>query len=156
MDQQVQPWHQLFGLAWIDFFRGTDIQVDTEIDLSQRQQYLDLSVTRKPGAVLPAKMPDGFENLGTYNLTTFKSHRETLSWWALMELLGHFVNHRKQFSPSMDDLIHEDEFRLFAVCARFPQTLSETIPWMMICPGVYETVALTRTIRITDHSHHGG
>jgi hypothetical protein len=34
-------------------------------------------------------------------------------------------------------LLPEDHFRLFAVCARFPQYLSSQVPWQCRQPGVY-------------------
>jgi hypothetical protein len=57
-------------------------------------------------------------------VVTFKSHQEALDDWALAELVGHYVNYRKQCSPSLDELLPENDFRLFAVCARFPQNLA--------------------------------
>ena len=39
--------HRLFGLFWLDFFRGTPVQVEMEKDLSLRQQLLDLVIIRK-------------------------------------------------------------------------------------------------------------
>jgi hypothetical protein len=82
---------------------------------------------------------------------TFKSHQEKLSAWTLLELLGHHVNLRKQVSPSMDedDLLPEEDFRLYAVCARYPQQLlSLNIPLRSVGEGVYEVEVLTRRIRI--------
>ncbi|MEN8219945.1 MAG: hypothetical protein ABFS56_27070 [Pseudomonadota bacterium] len=31
--------------------------------------------------------------------------REPLDVWAIEELIGHYVNYRKQMSPSLDDLL---------------------------------------------------
>jgi hypothetical protein len=31
---EPRPLHRLFGLSWIDFFRGTAVGVETEVDLS--------------------------------------------------------------------------------------------------------------------------
>jgi hypothetical protein len=46
-----------------------------------------------------------------HNLITFKSHQEALDDWALKELTGHYVNYRKQVSPSLQQLLPEEEFR---------------------------------------------
>lgn len=43
---EVSPLHRLFGLSWIDFFQGTSIRVETELDLSLKQQFLDLVIIR--------------------------------------------------------------------------------------------------------------
>ncbi len=117
---ETRPLHRLFGLSWIDFFQGTPIVVETELDLSLKQQFIDLVLIRKGPGPLPRPLPDGFEDLAVHNLLTFKSHQEALAAWALWELVGHFVNYRKQASQSLDDLLPEADFRLFAVCARFP------------------------------------
>ena len=44
---EIRPLHRLFGLSWIDFFQGTSIDVETELDLSQKQQFLDLVLIRR-------------------------------------------------------------------------------------------------------------
>jgi hypothetical protein len=115
------PWHRLFGLSWVDFFFGTNVEVRMEVDLSQKQQLLDLVIIRKLTEPISLPLPDGFEDLAPHNLLTFKSFQEALDCWALKELIGHYVNYRKQTSPSVKELLPEDNFRLFAVSARFPQ-----------------------------------
>jgi hypothetical protein len=75
------------------------------------------------------RLPDGLDGLAEHNLITFKSHRETLDAWAMKELVGHYVAYRKLVSASPSDLLPEQAFRLYAVCARFPQNLSGQAPW---------------------------
>src|SRR3954454_18282850 len=135
---EMRPWHRLFGLSWMDFFRGTDIEVETEIDLSLKQQFIDVVLIRRGPGPLPRPLPDGFEELAAHNLVTFKSHQEALDGWALWELIGHFVNYRKQSSPSMQELLPESDYRLFAVCARFPHNLTQQTPLTPLRQGVYE------------------
>jgi hypothetical protein len=150
MDEQW-PWHRLFALSWVDFFRGTPVTVEPEKDLSLKKQLLDMLLLRKEAGPLNCRLPDGFEEFAHFNLVTFKSHQEKLSAWALLELLGHYVNLRKQVSPSMDEaaLRPEDEFRLYAVCARYPQQLAGmNIPLRPIMEGVYEVSVLTSRIRV--------
>src|SRR6266702_1745296 len=112
---EPRPLHRLFGLSWIDFFQGTAVSVETEMDLSLKQQFVDLVLNRQGLGPLPRRLPDGFEDLAPHNLVTFKSHQEALDCWALWELVGHFVNSRKQSSPSLQELLPETAFRLFAV-----------------------------------------
>jgi hypothetical protein len=150
MDEQ-RPWHRLFALSWVDFFRGLPVTVEPEKDLSVKKQLLDVLFIRKEAAILNCRPPDGFEDLAGYNLVTFKSYQEKLSAWTLKELLGHYVNLRKQVSPSMneDDLLPEEEFRLYAVTARFPQQLaSRNVMLQLISEGVYEVQVLTSRIRL--------
>src|SRR5947209_2183809 len=121
--EEQQPWHRLFGLTWTDFFTGQPVTVEMEKDLSLKKQLLDVLLIRKEAESLACRLPDGFEDLSRFNLVTFKSHAEKLSLWTLYELVGHYVNLRKQVSPSMDEdgLLPEEQFRLYAVCARYPQ-----------------------------------
>ncbi len=39
---EPQQLHRLFGLSWIDFFYGTSVEVEIELDLSLKQQFLDV------------------------------------------------------------------------------------------------------------------
>ena len=85
---------------------------------------LDVIIVRKLPGSFTEPLPEGFEELAAHNLITFKSHHEALDDWALKELTGHYVNYRKQVSPSLQQLLSEENFRLYAVCARFPQNLA--------------------------------
>jgi hypothetical protein len=143
-----RPLHRLFGLSWIDFFQGTTITVEMEMDLSLKQQFLDVVLIRRGPEPIPRSLPDGFEDLAAHNLLTFKSHQEALDGWALCELVGHYVNYRKQSSPSMQELLPESDFRLFAVCARFPHNLAQQITLTPVRAGVYEMRLATMLVRI--------
>jgi hypothetical protein len=147
-----QPWHRLFGLTWMDFFTGLPITVEMEKDLSLKKQLLDVLLIRKDVEILAIRLHDGFEDLGRYNLVTFKSHMEKLSIWTLLELVGHYFNLRKQVGPAMDEdqLLPQEQFRLFAVCARYPQQLAGHLgPALQpIMAGVYEANVLGLRIRV--------
>ena len=145
---EPKPWHRLFGLSWMDFFRGMPVTVEMEKDLSLKQQWLDVILIRKTAAALGCRLPDGFDDLATYNLVTFKSYQEALDGWTLSELIGHYVNYRKQISPSMQELLPETDFRLFAVSVRFPQGLARQVALTPIQPGVYEVRHFTGTLRV--------
>jgi hypothetical protein len=141
-------WHRLFGLMMTDLFAGSPFVVELERDLSLKQQFLDVVVLRKREGLFPGRLPDGLEQLATHNLITFKSHHEALDDWALKELTGHYVNYRKQVSPSLRDLLSEDEFRLLGVCARFPRNLAGEISLRETAAGVYECRRGTDAIRV--------
>src|SRR5947208_2214526 len=130
-------WHRLFGLVLTDFFTGSPFVVELEKDLSLKKQLLDVIILRKYPGTFTDPMPEGLEDLATHNLITFKSHQEALDDWALKELTGHYVNYRKQLSPEDKPLLPETEFRLYAVCARFPHNLAQEVPWEAVQPGVY-------------------
>ncbi len=145
---EPRPLHRLFGLSWTDHCRDTAIAVETEIDLSLKQQLLDVVLLRRGPGPLPRSLPDGFEDLAAHNLLTFKSHQEALDGWALHELVGHYVNYRKQASPSLQVLLPEADFRLFAVCARYPHNLAQQVAFTTRSAGVYEVHLLTLPIHL--------
>jgi hypothetical protein len=145
---EQRPWHRLFGLSWTDFCEGSSLQVNPETDLSDQQQYVDLLLIRQDSGELPQPLPDGFDNLAVHNIVTFKSHQEPLDSWALHELIGHYVNYRKQISPTMKNLLAESEFQLYAVCVREPQALFQQVTPTKLQDGVCELVSFDRRVRI--------
>ncbi len=142
------PWHRLFGLSLVDFFRGMPVTVELEKDLSLKQQLLDVVLIRTGLQPLPCRLPDGFEELAAHNLVSFKSYQEALDDWALLELIGHYVNYRKRISPSMQELLPETDFRLFAVSVRFPQALARQVALTPVQPGVYDVRHFTGLVRL--------
>jgi hypothetical protein len=143
----LRDWHRMFAVSWCDFLTGQPVNVDSEIDLSRKQQWLDVVLLRKEPEPLTVQMPDGFEELAPYNLISFKSFQETLDGWTLNELVGHYVNYRKQVSPNMNELLPESEFRLFAVTTRYPQNLAR-LPLRRAREGVYDLAHFTGDLRI--------
>lgn len=144
----MMNWHRLFGLALIDFFTDTGYTVELEKDLSLQQQFVDVIVVERGKHAKLIDIPDGLDNLARYNLMTYKSLREPLDDWTLDELIGHYVNYRKQVSPSPDRLVPVDTFRLYAVCTRTPQKLQRQYTLQNLLPGVYSIQWGTQTVRI--------
>ena len=142
------PWHRLFGLTLTDFFLNTAYEVELEKDLSLKQQLLDVVIIEKKEGKIPESVPDGLENLAAHNLMTYKSHQERLDGWTIEELCGHYVNYRKQISPSFDNLLPAEDFRLFAVSARHPEKLAKQVDFAAIGPGVYDVRWGVRDVRI--------
>jgi hypothetical protein len=138
MGEPRQDWHRLFGVSWQDFCTDLPLTVEMELDLSYKQQFLDVALIRKGNEPVTVRLPDGFEPLAAHNLITFKSHQETLDGWTLVELLGHYSNYRKRASPSLDQLLPETDFRLFAVSVRFPRESARRRALRLISDGVYE------------------
>jgi hypothetical protein len=131
-------WHRLFGLTLKDYFTGTSYIVDLEKDLSIKQQLLDVVIIEKGEGAKPEEIPDGLENLSVHNLMTYKSHQQSLDGWTLNELIGHYVNYRKQISPSWNELLPDKEFQLYAVSARYPHNLLSVTDINKIEQGVYD------------------
>lgn len=139
-------WHRLFGIGLIDLFANTHYEVELEKDLSIQQQFLDVVIIEKVNTgELPHDLPDGLDNLAQHNLLTYKSFRESLTSWALDELVGHYVNYRKQISET---LLPVEQFQLYAVSTRFPQHLAKETVLTKIKKGVYETQWGSHTVRV--------
>ncbi len=156
---EATPWHRLLGLVLTDFYRGLPVSIDLEKDLSLKQQFLDVVIIQKESPSEFQEQPsspvspslvlcDGFEEMAAHNLLTFKSHQESLDPWCLKELVAHYVNYRKQVSPSMKDLLPESDFRLYALCVRAPQFLSSSSWVKRGRPGVYDVESLGGLIRL--------
>ncbi len=132
-------WHRLFGLTLIDLFTHSNYHVELEKDLSLKKQFLDVVIIEKSSGEPIEQLPDGLEHLSIHNLLTYKSLRELLDQWALEELIGHYVNYRKQISSSLDHLLPVNEFQLYAVSTRYPQKLSHQLPFEPTqASGVYQ------------------
>jgi hypothetical protein len=146
--QALRDWHRLFGLLLTDLFSGSPFVVEIEADLSVQQQLLDVVIVRRRRGRFSGRLPDGLDGLLAHNLITFKSHREALDTWAMKELVGHYVAYRKLVSRSPSDLLAEDQFRLYAVTARYPHNLSAQVPWQRVQAGVYDCQWGADTIRV--------
>jgi hypothetical protein len=146
--EALRDWHRLFGLLLSDFFSGTPFSVEVERDLSAQQQFLDVVIVRRGRGRLTVRLPDGLNGMVDHNLLTFKSHRESLDGWTMKELVGHYVAYRKLVSPSPSELLPEDRFRLYAVCARFPHNLAGQVPWHERQPGVYDCLWGLDVVRV--------
>lgn len=141
-------WHRLFGLFLMDFFTGSPYVVELEKDLSLKQQFLDVVILRKGQGDYRGELPDGLDNLTEHNLLSYKSLHEPFDCWALKELSGHYVNYRKQVSPSLDQLLPEERFKLYGISTRFPHKLRRQVTLRRLKRGVYEVIWGTDAIRI--------
>ena len=144
----VTDWHRLFGIVLTQLFEGFDWKVERELDLSIKQQLLDIVIIRRGRGRKTPILPDGFGPLADHNLLTYKSLHEPLDGWAMKELVGHSVNYRKQVSPSLDELLPEESFRLFAIATRFPEKLASKVTLQAQSVGVYDVAWGTDTIRL--------
>ena len=143
----LREWHRLFGLLLKDYLSDSPFTVEVEHDLSVQQQFLDVLIVRRRPGRLSIQLPDGMEDFKAHNLITFKSRHESLDAWAMKELVGHYVAYRKMVSER-NRLLPENEFRLYAVSARYPQKLAGQIPWREQQPGVYDCEWGTDSVRV--------
>ena len=119
-----------------------------KLDLSIKQQLLDIMIVRRRRGDRTPVLPDGLVLLADHNLLTYKSLHEPLDGWALKELVGHWVNDRKQVSPALDRLLPEESFRLFVVATRFPEKLAGKVPLHPQDVEVHDVAWGTDTVRV--------
>jgi hypothetical protein len=142
-------WHRLLGITIEDVFLNSGYEVVVEDELSLKQQKLDVVIIKKKEGKPPDPLPDGLEDLKTRNLLTYKSHQDTLNVWAIEELCGHYVNYRKQKSPSLKKLLPAEDFGLYAVSGRYPAKLAGQVELKPAgAPGVYDASFLNRRVRV--------
>ncbi len=110
---------------------------------------LDVVLIRtEGGGPLTAELPDGLDDLGLYNLISFKSFQEALDGEALDELVGFYGAYRKQVSPKPSERLPADLFRLFAICARFPQQVASEVGLTQMGEGVYQGRSFSKDVRV--------
>ena len=101
------------------YFKDSPYEVEIERDLSSKRQLLDMSVIQQHADMPFDRYPDGLENMVRYNLISYKSLHEAFGLWSLLELLGHYVNYRKQIGPpesgSPTKRVPANQFRLQTV-----------------------------------------
>ena len=141
-------WHRLFGLVLCDLFAGSQWIVELEKDLSLKQQFLDVVIMRRGLGAFSGKLPDGLDDLADHNLLSYKSRHEPLDDWSLKELIGHYVNYRKQVALASGEMAPESAFRLFGISTRYPHKLAKKVPFVQRQPGVYEVTWGTDQIRV--------
>jgi hypothetical protein len=118
-------WHRIFGLTLTDFFLDSEYEVILEKELTVKKQFLDIAIIKRTEGKPITELPEGLEELAEHNLITYKSIQESLNTWTIDELIGHYVNYRKQESASLNKLIPTQQFKLFAICTRYPNGLEQ-------------------------------
>jgi len=139
-------WHRLFGLLLMDYFHDRGFYVELEKDLSLKRQYLDVVIIERHDQETDLTgICDGFDNLSSHNLLSYKSRRQTLNFWAIEELIGHYVNYRKVLGRSG---AKGEDIRLYAVSTRYPVRLLSSQESREVVSGVYELRVLSRVVRV--------
>jgi len=130
----------------MDYLSDRGFSVELEKDLSEKQQYLDVVIIKQENKEAELSgICDGFDNLAEYNLLSYKSKREALNFWAIEELIGHYVNYRKIIGRRK---VKGKDIRLYAVSTRYPVKLLSDVSTKKVVQGVYEIQILSRKIRI--------
>ena len=130
----------------MDYFSDRGFSVELEKDLSLKRQYLDVVIIEQHDQDKDLTgICDGFDNLSRHNLLSYKSKRQSLNFWAIEELIGHYVNYRKVLSKGK---VKGEDIRLYAVSTRYPAQLLSSSDVREVVAGVYEIQVLSRTVRV--------
>ncbi|MDM8516342.1 hypothetical protein QUF76_09100 [Desulfobacterales bacterium HSG16] len=117
-------WHRLWGLMMTPLFERLGCETIVEMDLSRKEQKLDMVVINRVGNLPYGKIsPDyykGFENLNEHNLISFKSFQEVFNVKALEEFYGHYTNYKKDKNIPEKN---KGSINLYAVTHHFPEKL---------------------------------
>ncbi|NJL60405.1 MAG: hypothetical protein HC887_13000 [Desulfobacteraceae bacterium] len=135
---EFADWHRLFGITLTDYFSDTAYSVELEKDLSLRKQFLDVVIIEKKDGRMPDNLPDGLEDMAAHNLLSYKSFRESFDDWSADELVGHFVNYRKQVSPSLKICCRKRISGCMRSARCFPAKLAKEASLTRVRKGVYD------------------
>ncbi|MEM7536607.1 MAG: hypothetical protein AAF639_30775, partial [Chloroflexota bacterium] len=145
----IIDWHRSFGLAVEGNFSDYPFEILREQDMSVQEQFLDILILNTKPGKYPAPLPDGLDNLNTYNLISYKSLHESMSVWTIEELINYYAAYRKILSGGDNKkLPPRDEFQLYAICTRHPRKFLKNNPNKRVKQGVYDIIWGERTVRV--------
>ncbi len=123
-------WHRLFGLVLSDLFSGSPWKVELEKDLSLKQQFLDVVISRRAAGEFTGQLPDGLGQLADHHLLSYKSlHEPHNRVWHLFSGVPETVqfgakNHRPRTSDT--STILSRLFETYRVeCLSMPYTIED-------------------------------
>ncbi|KRH98278.1 hypothetical protein ASL19_03340 [Cylindrospermopsis sp. CR12] len=147
-DTPNRDWHRLLGMFMTVHFYNSPYEVEVEKDLTIRKQLLDIIIIKRYKDSGFNLYPAGLENMSKHNLISYKSIHESFTVWSLMELIGHYVNYRKQTSKSLSNLLPEEDYRLYGLTTHEPTQLMGRLKWKTVSEGVYDIECVTMNVRL--------
>ena len=97
-NHRIIDWHRAFSIAIKKLISEHGYSVETEVEVSQQKQLLDLIIVRQEQQKpihQKAKLCDGFDNLAKYNLISYKSLHESFNTYTVEELYSYYINYSK-------------------------------------------------------------
>jgi hypothetical protein len=143
-----RDWHRLLGMFITVHFYGSPYEVEVEKDLTIRKQLLDIIIIKRYKDSGFNLYPAGLENMSKHNLISYKSIHESFTVWSLMELIGHYVNYRKQTSKSLSNLLPEEDYKLYGLTTHEPTQLMGKLKWKGVSQGVYDIECVGMNVRL--------
>ncbi|WP_435183934.1 hypothetical protein ACRYJJ_03750 [Cylindrospermopsis raciborskii G7] len=147
-DTPNRDWHRLLGMFMTVHFYNSPYEVEVEKDLTIRKQLLDIIIIKRYKDSGFNLYPAGLENMSKHNLISYKSIHESFTVWSLMELIGHYVNYRKQTSKSLSNLLPEEDYRLYGLTTHEPTQVMGRLKWKTVSEGVYDIECVTMNVRL--------
>ncbi|WP_061547227.1 hypothetical protein [Cylindrospermopsis raciborskii] len=143
-----RDWHRLLGMFITVHFYNSPYEVEVEKDLTIRKQLLDIIIIKRYKDSGFNLYPAGLENMSKHNLISYKSIHESFTVWSLMELIGHYVNYRKQTSKSLSNLLPEEDYKLYGLTTHEPTQLMGKLKWKGVSQGVYDIECIGINVRL--------
>jgi hypothetical protein len=125
--ESQRPWHHLFGLSLIDFFRGQPVTVELEKDLSLKQQLLDVVILHKGAA--PARRLRGLVRSQLHHLQVASGGAGRLG---LVRVDRPLRELSQTDEPEHEELVAGIGLPQFAVSVRFPQNLAREFEFILL------------------------
>ncbi len=116
-------WHRIAGTLFSHCVENHPYEVDVDFDVARTEKRIDILIVKKAEDANPPVIADGFDNLQTHNLITFKSFQESMSVHALEELICYFKLYQTSERASDERRIDPDQIRLIALATRYPRKM---------------------------------
>lgn len=123
------PCHRLMGRVLEDDLPLPFWEIRFEVLTTKVAQYLDALILKR--ANLPpagTALPDGLRADVEFGLLTYKSQHESLTAWAIQELISHYTGYRKELARQENNRLPESSrFQLYAVATSYPEALAKNV-----------------------------
>jgi len=114
-------WHRLIGLILRPLFTAFGFETEIEVDLSIKEQLVDIIVVRKnktpKHSGLPKEYWEIFNNFNEHNLISFKSYSESFNVKSILEVTHYLISYCKVYR------VNPDKVNLYAIIHHYPKKL---------------------------------
>ncbi len=138
-------WHRLLGIMLDYYFSRRGFRVDMDIDVAIKEQRIDYIVVQQKENPKLGGICDGFDNLGSFNLITYKSQHESFNRFAMDELIGYYIAYYKKLNIKY---LRPKDIRLYVLTTRHPRQVLNRFDHREIQKGVFSVKTYSNEARI--------
>ena len=118
-------WHRLIGLILRPLFTAFGYETEIEVDLSVKEQFVDIIAVRKKQILMPPKLGkefwEIFANFNEHNLISFKSYSESFNVISVLEVTHYLISYCKMYQ------VKSEQVNLYAIIHHYPSLPKKTI-----------------------------